>query len=303
MNYVMAREHRIGMRRCNQDYMGHVVTDDAMLLTVVDGMSGYFGGQLAAEIAVGSITHSFFSEAKPKIADPGMFLVRAIGRAHDGIRRYASAQALPEVPRTVVVVCVVQDGYAWWNHVGDSRLYLVRDGRIEARTRDHTPVGDLVDAGRVPEEAMARHPESSRVLQSLGGPIPPEPGPSASARLHRNDILLLCSDGFWGPLKPSQLLNGLKGRPIEQSIAELSDLAERRAGAHADNLTVIAVHWDEEAVAPAETPETRRFPEQSADAARFTATRADAPHRSDAKLRQAKDGARNATPGGKRKIE
>ncbi|MDX1435141.1 MAG: protein phosphatase 2C domain-containing protein, partial [Gammaproteobacteria bacterium] len=250
MNYVLAREHRIGMRQRNQDYLGHADTDESLLLVIADGMGGYFGGELAAEIAVGSITHSFLSEAKPRLADPGTLLVRAIERAHDAIHRYASAQSLPEVPRTVVVACVVQEGYAWWNHVGDARLYLVRDGRIVARTRDDTAVQLLVEAGRVTEEDAPKHPESSRVLQSVGGPKAPQPGPGASARLQRNDIVLLCSDGFWAPLRPSQLLKGLAGQAIEPSITELSDLAERRAGAHADNLTVLALQWLDDAVAP-----------------------------------------------------
>ncbi len=256
MKYTLAREHRIGMRQHNQDIAGHVVTDGAMLLAVADGMGGYFRGELAAEIAVGSLSHAFCSEATPKLADPGVFLDHAIGRAHVAIQRYAHTRSLPEVPRTVIVACVVQDGCAWWNHVGDSRLYLVRDGRIEARTRDHTHLQDLVDAGHVAEEAMARHRESHRVLQSLGGPITPVPGPGECARLHKGDILLLCSDGFWGPLRQSQLLKGLTGGPIEQSVAELSDLAERRAGAHGDNLTVLAMCWNEEAAATADPPRT-----------------------------------------------
>jgi serine/threonine protein phosphatase PrpC len=255
MRYILASEQRIGMRARNQDYCTHYATEEAMLLTVADGMGGYFGGELAAAIAVGSLLHGFCEEAKPKLAEPGTFLDRAIGRAHVAIGAYANARTLPEVPRTVIVACVVQDGCAWWSHVGDSRFYLVRDGRIEARTRDHTAVQDLVDAGRIAEGAVFRHPESTRVRQSLGGPVTPVPGPGACARLQKDDILLLCSDGFWGPLEPSQLLQGLMGRPIAQSIAELSALAERRADARADNLTALAVHWNEDAVAPSPLPE------------------------------------------------
>ncbi len=243
MNYVLAQEQRIGMRDTNQDYAIHAATDQALLLAVADGLGGYYGGELAAEIAVGSICHSFGSAAQPKLADPEAFLERAIARAHDAIRRYAAAQQLPDVPRTVIVACVVQDGRAWWNHVGDARLYLVRDGRIEAQTRDHTPVQALVDAGELPPEQAYRHPESTRVLQSLGAPTPPEPGPGASADLQDNDVLLLCSDGFWGPLRSSQLLAGLEAPSLRQAVLELSDTAERRAGAHGDNLTVLAMCW------------------------------------------------------------
>ncbi len=251
MNYALVQEQRIGMRATNQDYAIHAATDRALLLAVADGMGGYYAGELAAEIAVGSICHSFADAAQPRLAEPEAFLERAIARAHDAIRRYADAQELPDVPRTVIVACVVQEGRAWWNHVGDARLYLVRDGLIAAQTRDHTPVQALIDAGEIQPDQAYRHPESNRVLQSLGAPTEPEPGPGASARLHNDDILLLCSDGFWGPLRSSQLLAGLEAPSLRQAILELADTAERRAGAHGDNLTALAVCWQDETPAAA----------------------------------------------------
>lgn len=243
MNYDLVQEQRVGMRDTNQDYAIHDATEQAMLLAVADGMGGYLGGEMAAEIAVGSIWHSFSEAAIPTIANPAEFLERALVQAHTDIHAYAREQELVEVPRTVIVACVVQQDRAWWNHVGDSRLYLIRDKHIEAQTRDHTSVQARVDAGEISPEQAYNHPESSRMLQSLGAPQLPEPGPGANARLQQDDILLLCSDGFWGPLKSSQLVNGLNADSLTKSIFELSDIAERRAGAHADNLTVLAVKW------------------------------------------------------------
>ncbi len=259
MNFELELEQRTGMRDSNQDYAAYDATGQTVLLTVADGMSGYFGGEIAAEIAVGSLLHSFGVEARPSLAEPATFLDQAIRRAHDAIHGYAREQDLSEVPRTVVVCCVVQHSRAWWSHVGDARLLLVRDGQIAARTRDHTPVQELVDAGEIPSEQAYAHPASSRVLQSLGGPNQPEPGPGASAELQPNDVLLLCSDGFWGPLRTSQLLDGLQRPSLRQSILALSDTAERRAGAHGDNLTVLALRWqgDGEAGADSTRTETR----------------------------------------------
>jgi len=76
----------------------------------------------------------------------------------------------------------VQDGYAYWSNVGDCRLYLLREGRVLARTRDDTVVQQLVDEGRIREEAIASHPERNRLLQTLGGYQAPRPA-GASARL------------------------------------------------------------------------------------------------------------------------
>ena len=251
MSYTLAQEQRCGSREINQDYAAHAETGQSLLLAVADGMGGYFGGELAAEIAIGSLCHSFSHAAQPVIGDPETFLERAIAKAHVAIQTYADEQQLPEVPRTVVVACVVQDGRVWWNHVGDARLYLVRQGRIEIQTRDHTPVQELVDAGEITSDEAYRHPDSIRVGQSLGAPEAPEPGPGASARLQDGDVLLLCSDGFWGPLRPNLLVKGLDRPSLRQSILELSDTAERRAGAHSDNLTVLALQWQEETTASA----------------------------------------------------
>ena len=218
-------------------------------------MGGYAGGEIAAEIAAGSICHSFGAEARPVLADPAGFLENAILRAHDAIRGYAETRNLPEVPRTVVVACVIQQGRAWWNHVGDARLYLLRDGRIEACTRDHTAVQARVDAGEITPDEAYRQPDSIQVLQSLGAPTPPRPGPGNDALLQQNDILLLCSDGFWGPLRSAQLAAGASGTSLRRAILELSDMAERSAGAHADNLTVLALRWEDPTVpAASENP-------------------------------------------------
>ena len=95
MNYTLVQEQRIGMRETNQDYAVCDVTDRAMLLTVADGMGGYLGGEMAAELAVGSLWHSFSSEATPTLADPETFLEHALQQAHSAIHTYAREQALP----------------------------------------------------------------------------------------------------------------------------------------------------------------------------------------------------------------
>jgi serine/threonine protein phosphatase PrpC len=149
---------------------------------------------------------------------------------------------------------VVQDGFAHWMHIGDSRLYVIRDSRILRRTRDHTVVQQLLDEGRIREEAITTHPERNRLLQCLGGYQPPKPDPVSSERLARNDIVLLCSDGFWGPLTQRQMLHALMSRPLNNAIPELVELAEQRAGRECDNVSVLAMAWDEEQVTTPAAP-------------------------------------------------
>jgi serine/threonine protein phosphatase PrpC len=243
MNYSVFEESRIGGRREQQDRLGKWASGEALLLALADGMGGHTRGDLAATIAVETLGAAFRAEATPRLADPGAFLAQGVGRAHAMIVHQGRGLALPDSPRTTIVACVVQDGRLWWTHVGDSRLYLIRDGRVAARTRDHTLVQQLVDAGRIREEAIAVHPDRNKLLRCLGGPMPPKLEPPASAALAAGDVVLLCSDGFWGPLSERQLLTGLIGRPPEEALAALVRLAESRAGPAADNLSVLALHW------------------------------------------------------------
>jgi len=215
-------------------------------MVVADGLGGHLHGEIAAQIAVDHLGAEFLREARPRLANPGAFLDRSVCDAHSAILREAYRLGLEEAPRTVIVACVVQEGHAHWTHVGDSRLYLVRQGRILARTRDHSFVQSLVDAGRIREEAIAVHPQRNLVTQCLGGELAPQPEPASSHRLAMHDVVLLCSDGFWGPLTQRQLLNALLGLALDKAIPELMALAEARAGRECDNVSVVAIRWGED---------------------------------------------------------
>ena len=289
MKYTIFQESRIGKRPYQQDRIAHWQTKEALFLVVADGMGGHAHGDVAAQITVDCMGSAFRSEAKPKIADPDNFLFRTIGRAHAMIlhqtqRQGLAAQDLSNSPRTTVVACLVQHGYAFWSFVGDSRLYVVRDGRILTRTRDHTPVQMLIDAGRIREEAAATHPDRNKLLQCLGGPRPPRVEPTAHARLLEDDIVLLCSDGFWGPLTQRQLLMGLLGKEMKKSLPELISLSETRAGARCDNISVLSIQWHDKAVPAPVEPNTVPMDELPTDARDLTATEPDFMHMTDADI-------------------
>ena len=250
MKFSIFQDSRVGARSYNQDRIGYWYTRDCLLLVLADGMGGHLLGEVAAQIAVDTLGASFQKDAQTRIADPDLFLYRSIGRIHAAIDAHAKTLNLPDSPRTTLVACIVQDGHAWWTHIGDSRLYLVRRGRIAARTRDHTRVQQLVDAGRIREEAVSSHPERNLLLQCLGGGHTPRIEPTVSARLAKDDIVLLCSDGFWGPLTQRQLVGTLTEKSIAAAVPELMSLAEARAGAQCDNVSVLAISWSEDEAAP-----------------------------------------------------
>jgi PPM family protein phosphatase len=282
MKYAVVQETRIGTRRINQDRIGCWSSSACLVMAVADGLGGHLHGEIAAELAIRLIGAAFEREARPRVADPAAFLARSIGAGHAAIVRDAEKRGLPDTPRTVLVACVVQDGFAHWMHIGDSRLYLIRQGRIVHRTRDHTVVQQLVDDGRIREEAVTSHPERNRLLQCLGGYQAPRPEPMASERLERNDIVLLCSDGFWGPLTQRQMLHALMARDLSVAIPELVTLAEHRAGRECDNVSVLAMTWDEEHVSASAAPEPERTQVQD-----FTATDLDYMRMSDEDIEKA----------------
>ena len=288
MKFTLFQESRIGKRPYQQDRSGHWQTKGALFLVVADGMGGHAHGEVAARITVDCLGAAFRSEANPLVADPEAFLSRGIGRAHAMILHQTQRQGLVKdpanSPRTTVVACLVQGGYAYWSFVGDSRLYVIRDGRILTRTRDHTPVQMLIDAGRIREEAAATHPDRNKLLQCLGGPRPPRLEPTAHARLLPEDLVLLCSDGFWGPLTQRQLLMGVLGKEPKKAFPELMDLAETRAGPRCDNISVLALQWHDKAVPAPVEPLTVPMDDVPTDVRDFTATEPDFMHMTDADI-------------------
>ena len=270
MNYTHAEESRIGARRANQDRVGHWASGGAVLLAVADGMGGHANGELAAQVAIDVLGRAFRQEAAPCLAQPERFLPRVFATAHAAIHRIAAERRLLESPRTVLVACLVQGGRAYWAHTGDCRLYLFRKGRLVARTRDHSVVQQLIDQGRIREEAAASHPDRNRLLECLGGEQAPRVD-TGGERLAKDDIVLLCSDGLWGPLTQRQMLNALLTRPLGEAVGELAALAEQRAGRECDNTSVVALAWGEEQSREAEEgPSTVPYHELPTDVQDFT---------------------------------
>jgi serine/threonine protein phosphatase PrpC len=243
MKFSIYQESRIGARRSNQDRVAYCYSRDSLVMVVADGMGGHLHGEIASQITVQFIAEAFQREARPKLADPVRFLLDAITNAHHAILDYSQARGLPETPRTTCVACAVQDGVGYWAHVGDSRLYHLRDGRVESQTKDHSRVQMLVDLGRIREDAVAVHPERNKIFNCLGQTSPPKVELARKAMLRHGDVILLCSDGFWGPLGWRTVADALRQGDIMNQIPRLLDVAEERAGREGDNLSVIAMTW------------------------------------------------------------
>jgi serine/threonine protein phosphatase PrpC len=143
-------------------------------------------------------------------------------------------------------VCIVQGANAYWAHVGDSRIYLLRGGRVAERTRDHSHVELLLRAGRITEHQAQDHPMRNYVECCIGGdPALPEMSLGGRRLLQAGDVLLLCSDGLWSGLKDDQItaLSENGGRTLRERLADLGARAVYNTAPFADNTTAAAVRW------------------------------------------------------------
>ena len=152
---------------------------------------------------------------------------------------------LPEAPRTTCVACIVQDSIAYWAHAGDSRLYALRGGRVIGQTRDHSRVQRMLEDGLITSEDATHHPARNRIFSCLGGVSPPHIDYSKKTPLMTGDILLLCSDGVWGPLPKDVIPRAMSTGNVLQATPALMNQAEARGGANADNLSMIAIRWED----------------------------------------------------------
>jgi serine/threonine protein phosphatase PrpC len=209
-------------------------------------MGGHAGGEIAAQIAVRMFVERFHREATPALRSPLAFLHDTMVNAHAALGSYSAQYSMLETPRTTCVACIVQGGHAYWAHVGDSRLCHYRQGSLLSQTRDHSKVQYLVDQGLLSSAEVGEHPDRNKVYSCLGGMVNPVIDLSTRALLRDGDILMLCTDGLWGPIGSDEIATLLTSRPILKAAPELMREAERRAGTDGDNLSAIVVRWGPE---------------------------------------------------------
>lgn len=253
MKFSVFQDSRVGDRNSNEDRLAYSYSRDALLMAVADGMGGHDGGEIASQISVQVMMAAFKRHARPNLPDPFLFLQKYIRDAHQAVVNYAHKYYLPDPPRTTLVVCLVQDNIAYWAHSGDSRLYLLRNGRVFAQTRDHSRVRLLLDSGIITPEQALNHPDRNKIYSCLGGIQTPEVDYSRKTPLYSGDVVLLCTDGVWGGLSTSYIERVLSHGELNRVVPELISESERRNGRGGDNLSIIAVRWAEDYKEPVGT--------------------------------------------------
>jgi serine/threonine protein phosphatase PrpC len=234
----------LGDRGDNQDRVAIARAAHATLLVVLDGMGGHSDGSRAADVALKSITEAFAKQIAP-LLDPLGFMHLALSRAHDEVVHIGRDKSLETRPRATAAICLVQEGLAYWAHIGDSRIYHLRQEAVLERSRDHSHVELLLREGKITEADIAGHPMRNFVECCLGGdPAIPEMSVSGSRRLQRGDMLLLCSDGIWANLNDDDIAGFARGPgQLQTALEQLGARAVQASAPYSDNSTAAVLRW------------------------------------------------------------
>lgn len=222
-----------------------MVGEQSAFAVVCDGMGGHRGGEQAAEIAGQTLCERFSATEQP-LMDPLGFLHLALGAAHEQVVHLGEDTPIEARPRATCAVVLMQDGAAYWAHVGDSRVYHLRGTTVLSRTRDHSHVELLLREGLIAREQMQSHPMRNFVESCLGGePLLPEMSLSGRHALQPGDLLLICTDGLWGSVTDEQIATSLASTDMKlsESLFRLARRAVEAGGTTADNTSAVALRY------------------------------------------------------------
>jgi protein phosphatase len=247
----VAGETNVGMKR-NHNEDNFSIIEESGLYIVADGMGGHASGEVASKMAVDAMQEFFVATADdPERTWPYKMdrskgyeenrLITGIKLAN--LRIYESSQRDTRqrgMGTTIVTIFAVEDG-VYIAHVGDSRVYRTRDGKIEQLTEDHSLLNDYIKMKRLTPEEIANFPHKNVIVRALGM----KDTVKVDTRFEQpraNDVYLLCSDGLSGPVSDAEMLAILHEAPDLKSAA--SSLIERaNANGGPDNITVVLARW------------------------------------------------------------
>ena len=234
-------------RRRNED----AFVSEPPIFAVADGMGGAQAGEVASRLAAAAVREK--ARARPR-EDGKEHVRRLVQEANRRVYQRSSEDQTASGMGTTMTVAVVGDGVVTVGHVGDSRAYLIRDGRIEQLTEDHSLVNELMKTGKLSREEAETHPQRSVITRALETD-PDVDVDTFSVPVQSGDVFLLCSDGLTDMLSEDGILRVLERHrgDIDRALRALVKEANRGGGE--DNITVVAFEIADAAVHDGETRE------------------------------------------------
>jgi protein phosphatase len=224
----------------------------ALFAVLADGIGGHRGGEVAAELAVNFIMQTV---AKSDGRHMRQTIEAAVNEASSAIAAHsATNDDLKGMGSTCATAWIIGDKLHT-SYVGDSRIYIMRGGRIQQLTIDHTWVQEAIEKGILTPELARDHPNVHVIRRYLGSPVPPDPDfrlkwfdgegnqhleGNQGVQLLPNDVVLLCSDGLTDLVWNDEILEMVRAKPnLKEAARALIDLANSRGG-H-DNITIVLI--------------------------------------------------------------
>ena len=239
-------------RSANED--SYYADGDLNLFVVADGMGGHAAGEVASKVAVESIQDFIKNtnadrditwpyEFDETLSMAGNRLKSAIQTAHAKVLEVTSQKKEFQGMATTVVSILVENGKAQVAHVGDSRAYLVREGKLIQLTSDHSWVNEQLRTGAITSQQARNHPYRNIVTRALGGPNPVDVDVTEEP-MQAGDIILLCSDGLNTMITDENILEIIDRNKadLDQACQELINTANQNGGE--DNVTAILVKYE-----------------------------------------------------------
>ena len=209
------------------------------IFAVTDGLGGHRGGAIASRMALKAVKEEFHAWHGGRADN---VVSRAIQKANQNI--FCVAQTDPELfqkMQTTLTVVVLENDSLTLGHIGDCRLYRMRDNHIDQLTRDHTMASDMLQMHMISSKQASTHPGRHQLTRSVGG------DPFLNADINRQqvrqgDTYLLCSDGLWSELTDEEIRSALEETDVSRGCEKLVRLA--LSGGAPDNITGIMFHID-----------------------------------------------------------
>ncbi len=227
------------VRDNNEDFLAtKQISESEHLFIVADGMGGHQAGNVASKLGVETFVRHYKMTRKKGTSIPES-LLESINKSNSAVLTKASTDLDKRGMGTTFSALLISDSKANIVHIGDSRIYLVRDDKIKRITTDHTFVEKMVAEGRITPEEARRHPQKNILYMSLGARETFHPDEITGIEVKSNDIFLICSDGLTDMVIDDVIKEYCQSYPPEKAVDELITLSNKNGGL--DNISIIII--------------------------------------------------------------
>lgn len=235
----------LGGRLNQEDALAYCsINPQAACWIVADGVGGQEAGEVASQLAVTTILREF--RANPRCS--GKNMSQLLEAAHRAVFSARLSRPASKHMATTAAVLIVDHHRAVWGHVGDSRLYHFRDGKLLQRTSDQSLINMMLECGALSEDDMADYPQRNVILHALGQDNTPQYRINGPVTIQAGDGFLLCTDGVWELMSDRELLETWQARHsaaawlAEMQVGLESRVADKNSsGKPADNYSALLV--------------------------------------------------------------